>query len=281
MLGWYACSPFAFCVLIHRPHYSITIFLWSFSPCRRLDSGTYSTGTIHNYNNLECGVRGGWTDRVWTSVGTSFAPNTRWWWEHHDIVAPLQYHHRHSAACCKFYLTQQTYRQHQNFNMEAVQTLPAHQQQEFMKHLEEMQLKDSLTWVFFLLFFPFLRYLYLCFDSLVGESLIASPPFCLLACLLILYALPRFDLECTIPWSHVALMVASVRSAPKQWTSRKQPARKIALVDTSRWHNALGCDLLSIKLCNRKRLLMRLLLLRDECKKTAMNPTRAYRYEWK
>mmetsp|Transcript_51173 Transcript_51173/g.147698 ORF Transcript_51173/g.147698 Transcript_51173/m.147698 type:complete len:98 (+) Transcript_51173:148-441(+) len=29
--------------------------------------------------------------------------------------------------------------------MEAVQGLPAHQQQEFMKHLEHMQLKDSLT----------------------------------------------------------------------------------------------------------------------------------------
>mmetsp|Transcript_27183 Transcript_27183/g.65973 ORF Transcript_27183/g.65973 Transcript_27183/m.65973 type:complete len:99 (+) Transcript_27183:56-352(+) len=29
--------------------------------------------------------------------------------------------------------------------MEAVQNLPAHQQQEFMKHLEQMQLKDSLT----------------------------------------------------------------------------------------------------------------------------------------
>ena len=31
--------------------------------------------------------------------------------------------------------------------MEAVQTLPAHQQQEFMKHLEQMQIKDSLTYV--------------------------------------------------------------------------------------------------------------------------------------
>lgn len=31
--------------------------------------------------------------------------------------------------------------------MEAVQNLPAHQQQEFMKHLEEVQLKDSLTYV--------------------------------------------------------------------------------------------------------------------------------------
>jgi hypothetical protein len=29
--------------------------------------------------------------------------------------------------------------------MEAVQSLPAHQQKEFMKHLEQMQLKDSLT----------------------------------------------------------------------------------------------------------------------------------------
>eukprot|EP00529_Nitzschia_sp_RCC80_P034576 CAMPEP_0113460168 /NCGR_PEP_ID=MMETSP0014_2-20120614/10842_1 /TAXON_ID=2857 /ORGANISM="Nitzschia sp." /LENGTH=98 /DNA_ID=CAMNT_0000351801 /DNA_START=90 /DNA_END=386 /DNA_ORIENTATION=- /assembly_acc=CAM_ASM_000159 len=29
--------------------------------------------------------------------------------------------------------------------MEAVQNLPAYQQQEFMKHLEQMQLKDSLT----------------------------------------------------------------------------------------------------------------------------------------
>ena len=31
--------------------------------------------------------------------------------------------------------------------MEAVQNLPAHQQQEFMKQLEQMQLKDSLTYV--------------------------------------------------------------------------------------------------------------------------------------
>ena len=31
--------------------------------------------------------------------------------------------------------------------MEAVQQLPAYQQQEFMKHLEQMQLKDSLTYV--------------------------------------------------------------------------------------------------------------------------------------
>lgn len=31
--------------------------------------------------------------------------------------------------------------------MDAVQQLPAYQQQEFMKHLEQMQLKDSLTWV--------------------------------------------------------------------------------------------------------------------------------------
>ncbi|KAL3934557.1 MAG: hypothetical protein SGBAC_009748 [Bacillariaceae sp.] len=29
--------------------------------------------------------------------------------------------------------------------MQAVQNLPAHQQQEFMQHLEQMQLKDSLT----------------------------------------------------------------------------------------------------------------------------------------
>eukprot|EP00934_Nitzschia_sp_Nitz4_P004645 Nitzschia sp. Nitz4//scaffold226_size53432//4353//4817//NITZ4_006690-RA/size53432-augustus-gene-0.53-mRNA-1//1//CDS//3329542718//4635//frame0 len=29
--------------------------------------------------------------------------------------------------------------------MDAVQQLPPHQQQEFMKHLEQMQLKDSLT----------------------------------------------------------------------------------------------------------------------------------------
>jgi hypothetical protein len=29
--------------------------------------------------------------------------------------------------------------------MEAVQNLPAYQQQEFMKHLEQMQLKDSLA----------------------------------------------------------------------------------------------------------------------------------------
>lgn len=31
--------------------------------------------------------------------------------------------------------------------MQAVQNLPAHQQQEFMQHLEQMQLKDSLTYV--------------------------------------------------------------------------------------------------------------------------------------
>jgi hypothetical protein len=29
--------------------------------------------------------------------------------------------------------------------MEAVQSLPPHQQQQFMAHLEQMQLKDSLT----------------------------------------------------------------------------------------------------------------------------------------
>jgi len=31
--------------------------------------------------------------------------------------------------------------------MEGVQTLPPHQQQEFMKVLEQMQMKDSLSWV--------------------------------------------------------------------------------------------------------------------------------------
>jgi hypothetical protein len=29
--------------------------------------------------------------------------------------------------------------------MEGVQNLPAHQQQEFMTHLEQMQMKDSLS----------------------------------------------------------------------------------------------------------------------------------------
>jgi hypothetical protein len=33
--------------------------------------------------------------------------------------------------------------------MEQVQSLPPHQQQMFMKHLEEMQMTDSLTWVSF------------------------------------------------------------------------------------------------------------------------------------
>ena len=36
-----------------------------------------------------------------------------------------------------------------HLNMDAVQQLPAYQQQEFMKHLEQMQLKDSLTWVLY------------------------------------------------------------------------------------------------------------------------------------
>jgi len=31
--------------------------------------------------------------------------------------------------------------------MEGVQQLPAHQQQQFMKEMENMQLKDSLTYV--------------------------------------------------------------------------------------------------------------------------------------
>ena len=43
------------------------------------------------------------------------------------------------------YLTNSFWRLRKEKKMDAVQQLPPHQQQEFMKHLEQMQLKDSLT----------------------------------------------------------------------------------------------------------------------------------------
>lgn len=71
--------------------------------------------------------------------------------------------------------------------------------------------------------------------------------------------------ECTMVWWHVALMVASLRSDPKQWTSQRQPVWKIVPGDTWKWRNVSDCDLLSIKPCSRRKLLMRRQRPPEEC----------------
>jgi hypothetical protein len=89
--------------------------------------------------------------------------------------------------------------------MEAVQNLPAHQQQEFMKHLENMQLKDSLSYVA-----PFL-----CVWCHVSKTELPSTNF-------VSYS------ECTtILWNVVSRGV-SAPSGPRHLTSPKVLAWKIA-----------------------------------------------------
>jgi len=122
-----------------------------------------------------------------------------------------------------------------NSKMEQVQNLPPHQQQQFMQHLEQMQMKDSLTYVQ-----EHHIMIFCSFRSWAGISILIIHVILFLS----------FSIECTTIWSFAALIPAHIPSVPSHLTSTRLPASKIAHQDILRWHNVLAFGFRSTRQCN-------------------------------
>ena len=146
--------------------------------------------------------------------------------------------------------------------MEAVQNLPAYQQQEFMKHLEQVRYtrlenlsvtvelmmsdeewqwsnckpKINLKWILFLV------YLSPLFGSLIGDHYQHNRR-----------CNWRTAWQCTMGWSNGVSRDVYRRSVRRRWTSQRSPAWNIVPDGTSRWPNASACVSQNTKPCNRRR----------------------------